>query len=83
MATITSAELAEFAAYERLNGPIGTAHDDRLTEYLALVVASTVPTKRKVKPKDFRIDWDRHRKLTQSELEAKIYRTFGPKPRSE
>jgi hypothetical protein len=83
---MSSSELAEWAAFEIINGPIGTSHDDRLTEYLALVVASSSGfRKRKPKAKDYRIEWDRgHRKLSPEEVESKIYQVFGrPKPKAD
>lgn len=77
---VDSAEFAEWEAYERVNGPIGQTRDDRLTEYLALVIATTAPRRRRPRAKDFSIDWDRPPKPKPEDVEAKVYQLFGRPP---
>lgn len=62
-----SAELAEWAAYERVTGTLGPERDDLLISTLAAVTASPW-TKRRVKPTDFAPKWDRDRVQSAEEM---------------
>lgn len=53
LATIDSRELAEWAAYERITGPLGAQRGDRLAAMVAAVVANTArDPKRRPRPFD-------------------------------
>ena len=59
MARHTSADLADWMAYEQVTGPIGPERQDLLFSILAATVSNTARGKgRKAEPKDFLPKWD-------------------------
>lgn len=61
LAAVSSRELSEWLAYERLTGPLGSSRHDQLTAMLAAVVANTARDP-KARPRPFEardfLPWD-------------------------
>lgn len=70
LADMSSAELTEWIAYEKITGPLGGARQDVLFSALAAVVANTARGKRGriARPKDFLPNWDRGRRMDWREM---------------
>ncbi|MFJ5059018.1 hypothetical protein ACIP96_06315 [Streptomyces nigra] len=71
---MSSAELTEWMAYEKIAGPLGGARQDILNAILTAVVANTARGKkgRASKPKDFLPKWDRDRRMDWREMLATV-----------
>lgn len=71
---MSSAELSEWMAYERIAGPLGPARADIQAAIIAATVANAnlAKGKRPFVPADFIPEWGGKRKLTPEELWAKI-----------
>jgi hypothetical protein len=61
LATMGSAELAEWRAYEQISGPLGGARGDVQAALIASVIAAANRSKGQKAPKvsDFMLRWDR------------------------
>ncbi|WP_199520275.1 hypothetical protein [Kitasatospora sp. MBT63] len=58
LARVSSAELTEWMAYERITGPLGPERGDALHGILTATVANTARSKgRKARPQDFIPQW--------------------------
>ncbi|MGW1309592.1 phage tail assembly protein T [Streptomyces californicus] len=69
---MSSHELSEWQAVERLTGPLGGHRGDIQMAILAAVIANSQRTKgRMLTPADFLPSWEGKRKLTPEELFAK------------
>lgn len=70
LASVSSAELTEWMAYEQVTGPLGPARDDLLMSVLAATVANTARGKkgRRSKPSDFLPKWDRGRRMDWQDM---------------
>lgn len=74
LADMSSAELTDWMAYEKITGPLGGARLDILNAILTAVVANTARGKkgRVSRPKDFLPDWDRGRRMDWREMLATV-----------
>ncbi|HEY5836172.1 phage tail assembly protein T [Streptomyces sp.] len=74
LASVSSAELTEWMAYEQITGPLGAARDDLLMSILASVVANAARGKKgqRARPKDFLPQWDRGRRMGWQEMLAAV-----------
>lgn len=68
LARTSSHELSEWAAYERITGPLGPARADLHAAIIAATVANSAGGKRKSAPKDFIPKWDKGAQATPEEL---------------
>lgn len=69
LARISSRELSEWAAYERITGPLGADRGDVQAAIIAATVANTARSKGRVlQPKDFVPKWDRPKAMTPEEM---------------
>jgi len=74
LARVSSSELTEWAAYEQVYGPLGSAHDDVLHALMAALVHNMWAAKGKGKPpEDFMPQWDQRKE----DVDAKIRKAFG------
>ncbi len=66
LSRISAAELVDWAAYERIAGPLGPARSDIQAGIVASTIANVMRTRRgrTYKPKDFIPQWDRPRART-------------------
>lgn len=67
---IDSRELSEWAAYERVSGPLGPERLDVLAAIIASTVHNSATDKksRKAKPRDFLPKWDKREQTWQEQL---------------
>ena len=65
---VSSAELTEWSAYEKVTGPLGQERDDLLAALVALVVANFSGSKKKHKLGDFVPEWDRRPQTPDEQL---------------
>lgn len=74
LADMSSAELTEWMAYEKISGPLGGARHDVLNAILTAVVANSARGKkgRVSRPKDFLPAWDRDRRMDWREMLAAV-----------
>lgn len=71
---VTSSELTEWAAFEKVYGPLGQSRDDVHMAILAALIYNPWAPKGKAKsPEDFMPVWDQHRE----DLADKIRRALG------
>lgn len=70
---MSSSELSEWIAYEKVTGPLGAERGDIQAAIIATTVANVNAGKgRKAKVKDFIPQWDRERKQTWEEQLAMV-----------
>lgn len=79
----SSRELSEWQAYEKVTGPLGQERDDTLAALVALVVANSAGSKKKLKLSDFLPTWDRPRQTPdqQSDTIRALHVMFGGDPK--
>ncbi|WP_431772178.1 phage tail assembly protein T [Streptomyces cucumeris] len=71
LAETGSRELAEWAAYERITGPLDGRRGDVQAAIVAATVANSQRTKgRPLQPKDFIPKWDKPKAMTPEEMWA-------------
>jgi hypothetical protein len=68
---MSSAEFAEWLAYEQVAGPIGPERDDILHAVLVALIHNQWAKKSK-RPKDFLPEWDQGRKQSPDEMLAHL-----------
>jgi hypothetical protein len=83
LARMTSSELVEWAAYERLYGPLGQERDDHLAALVATTIANAMRGKkgRRMRLKDFMPAWGGKEKQTGKDqlavLRGMVHRMGG------
>lgn len=69
LARVSSSELAEWAAYERVHGPLGPSRGDVLhAVHMALVYNQWAEKGKTKKPKDFLPEWDQRSETEEQQI---------------
>lgn len=68
LSRMSSNELSEWVAYERVAGPLGQERDDILTALVALVIANFSGSKKRHKLDEFLPKWDRRPQSADEQL---------------
>ena len=74
---MSSAEFAEWMAYEKVTGPLGPERFDALhAVHMALIYNQWAKKSKTKKPKDFLPEWDRHVRVSSPEEMLNALRAF-------